>query len=60
MNDLAGERFEGNNGHEADLARCLLLTQSRHRHCITTDPKKLVASGDPGWELLFRKFRMSL
>jgi hypothetical protein len=23
-------RFEGNNGHDADVARCLLLTQSRH------------------------------
>ena len=23
-------RFEGNNGHDADVARCLLLTQSGH------------------------------
>ena len=23
-------RFEGNNGHDADVARCLLMTQSGH------------------------------
>jgi hypothetical protein len=23
-------RFEGNNGHDADVTRCLLLTQSGH------------------------------
>jgi hypothetical protein len=30
--DLDAEhvRFEGNNGHDADVARCLLLTQSGH------------------------------
>jgi hypothetical protein len=28
--------------------------------CTTTDPRKIVASGNPGWKLLLRKFRMSL
>ena len=27
---LMNVRFEGNNGHHADLTRCLLLTHSRH------------------------------
>ena len=26
-------RFEGNNGHDADVTRCLLLTQSGHNAC---------------------------
>jgi hypothetical protein len=28
---LMNVRFEGNNGHDADVARCLLLTQTGHR-----------------------------
>ena len=27
---LMNVRFEGNNGHDADVTRCLLLTQSGH------------------------------
>ena len=27
---LMNVRFEGNNGHDADETRCLLMTQSRH------------------------------
>jgi hypothetical protein len=27
---LMNVRFEGNNGHDADVMRCLLLTQSGH------------------------------
>jgi len=27
---LMNVRFERNNGHDADVTRCLLLTQSRH------------------------------
>src|SRR6476661_4817467 len=32
MND----RFEGNNGHDADVTRCLLLTQSGHSCSLVT------------------------
>ena len=28
---LTNVRFEGNNGHDADVTRCLLMTQSRRR-----------------------------
>jgi len=27
---LMNVRFEGNNGHDADVTRCLLMTQSGH------------------------------
>jgi hypothetical protein len=27
---LMNVRFEGNNGHDADVTRCLLMTLSRH------------------------------
>ena len=27
---LTNVRFEGNNGHDADATRCLLMTQSGH------------------------------
>ena len=27
---LTNVRFEGNNGHDADVSRCLLMTQSGH------------------------------
>jgi hypothetical protein len=32
---LMNVRFEGNNGHDADVARCLLMTQSGHRSSRT-------------------------
>ena len=28
---LTNVRFEGNNGHDADVTRCLLMTLSGHR-----------------------------
>jgi len=30
LNALTNVRFEGNNGHDADVTRCLLMTQSGH------------------------------
>jgi len=30
LNALTNVRFEGNNGHDADVTGCLLMTQSRH------------------------------
>ena len=38
-------RFEGNNGHDADVTRCLLMTQSGHRRPITKSG--LARKGEP-------------
>ena len=37
-------RFEGNNGHDADVTRCLLMTQSGHSH--TNVPNTLEPGSD--------------
>ena len=31
---LMNVRFEGNNGHDADVTRCLLMTQKRTLRCF--------------------------
>ena len=38
---LTNVRFQGNNGHDADVARCLLMTRSGH------GPTPKTASGVP-------------
>ena len=48
-------RFEGNNGHDPNVTRCLLLTQSRLSHFgrgMGFDPRVLVGAEDcllPTW-----------
>jgi len=34
---LMNVRFEGNNGHDADVTRCLLMTHSGHCQCHRRD-----------------------
>ena len=36
LNALTNVRFEGNNGHDADVTRCLLMTQGGHSERIAS------------------------
>jgi hypothetical protein len=36
---LMNVRFEGNNGHDADVTRCLLMTQSGHHLGLNVTPQ---------------------
>ena len=38
---LMNVRFEANNGHDADVTRCLLMTQSRHPRAQYVDSHRL-------------------
>jgi hypothetical protein len=33
LHALTNVRFEGKNGHDADVTRCVLMTQSGHAQC---------------------------
>jgi hypothetical protein len=47
---LMNVRFEGNNGHDADVTRCLLLTQSGHSLFCDRTPSEGVGN-DVVWRL---------
>src|SRR6476620_11550657 len=50
---LMNVRFEGNNGHDAEVTRCLLMTQSGHQRL--EGPTLFFAS----WAQKFRKLASS-
>jgi hypothetical protein len=41
LNALTNVRFEGNNGHDADVTRCLLMTHSGHAQSPHLDKEKV-------------------
>jgi hypothetical protein len=44
---LMNVRFEGHNGHDADVTRCLLMTQSGHERISNCPP--LFNEAEAGW-----------